>query len=163
MHISISVSKLLATVAPLALTPLFMGVTLREVLPRVSKIAQKVLGLYSKACILILLVLFIVPGLLALIKFSLAEFAAILIIISLALAAGYYLGGPEVKDRISIALAGTQCNLTALIVIAHVSYPKVHILGPLLAYIILSFLVVAAWYRFLLYRMKRRGETIDQV
>ncbi len=163
MHLSISVPKLLATVVPLTIVPLVIAVALRELLPAVSKVAGKVTDLYSKACILILFVLFIVPGLLALFRFKLVELGAIVLVMSLALWAGYLLGGPDVRDRISVALAATECNLTALIVIAHVSYPKVHILGPLLAYVIASFLVATAWYRFLLFRMKGRGETLDPV
>ena len=163
LHLSISVPKLLSTVVPLTLVPLFLGVALRELLPAVSDVAGKLLDLYSKACILVLLALFIVPGLVALYRFTFVELASIVVIMSLSLWAGYLLGGPDVRDRIGVALAATECNLTALIVIAHVSYPKAHILGPLLAYVIAGFLVATAWYRFLLYRMKGRGETLDPV
>ena len=161
MHLSISVPKLLATVAPLTIVPLVLAVALRELLPAVSKVAGTALDLYSKVCIVILFVVFIVPGLLALFRFKLVEFGAIVIVMSLALAAGDFLGGPDARDRISVAMAATECNITALFVIAHVSYPKVHILGTVLAYIIVSFLTAAVWYRFLLYRMKGRGETLE--
>jgi predicted Na+-dependent transporter len=140
---------------------LLLGLTLNTLLPKAASIAHRISDIYSKVCILIIFLLFIVPALQALMKFSLVEFAAIIIVMSLALAAGYFLGGPVSKDRISIAMAATECNLTALLVIAHVSYPKVHILGPLLAYIIISFLTATAWNKFMLYRMKERGETLD--
>ncbi len=161
-HLAISPVKVFATVAYLTILPLAIGVAVNALLPKVADILQRVLNIYSKVAILIILVLFIWPGLKTLFTFDMVSWVAIVAVMTLSLVAGYYSGGETRPERIAIALAATECNLTALIVIAHVSYPQVHILGTLLAYIIVSFLTAMVWYKLLLRQLARQGETLNE-
>ncbi|MDD2235815.1 MAG: bile acid:sodium symporter [Kiritimatiellae bacterium] len=145
-HLEISPFRIFVTVVNLTLTPLVIGVVLNVLLPRVTDGLRRVLALYSKVAILIILVLFIVPGVKTLTTFSLVDWVAIVVVMTLALIAGYYSGGSTRPERISIALASTECNLTALMVIARVSYPQIHILDVLLAYVLVSWLTAMVWY-----------------
>ena len=159
-HLEISPATIFATVAYLTLLPLAIGVALNAFLPKLAEMLQRILNIYSKIAILIILGLFIVPGLKTLLAFDLISWVAIFVVMTLSLIAGYYSGGETRPERISVALAATECNLTALIVIAHVSYPQVHILGTLLAYIIASWLIATIWYKLFLRQLARQGEQL---
>ena len=161
-HLEISPATIFATVAYLTLLPLAIGVALNAFLPKLAEMLQRILNVYSKIAILILFVVFIVPALKMLLTFDLISWVAMFVVITLSLVAGYYSGGETRPEHISVAVAATQCNLTALVVIAHVSYPKVHILGALLAYIILSWLPATIWYKLFLSQLARLGEQLEQ-
>ena len=161
-HLEISPATIFATVAYLTLLPLAIGVALNAFLPKLAEMLQRILNVYSKIAILILFVVFIVPALKMLLTFDLISWVAMFVVITLSLVAGYYSGGETRPEHISVAVAATQCNLTALVVIAHVSYPKVHILGTLLAYIILSWLPATIWYKLFLRQLARQGEQLEQ-
>jgi BASS family bile acid:Na+ symporter len=161
-HLEISPATIFATVAYLTLLPLAIGVALNAFLPKLAEMLQRILNIYSKIAILILFALFIGPGLKMLLTFDLISWVAIFVVMTLSLVAGYYSGGETRPERISVALAATECNLTALIVIAHVSYPQVHILGTLLAYIIVSWLPATIWYKLFLRQLARQGEQLEQ-
>jgi len=161
-HLEISPTTIFATVAYLTLLPLVIGVALNAFLPKLAEMLQRILNVYSKIAILILFVVFIVPALKMLLTFDLVSWVANFVVITLCLVAGYCSGGETRPERISVAVAATQCNLTALVVIAHVSYPQVHILGTLLAYIILSWLPATIWYKLFLRQLARQGEQLEQ-
>ena len=161
-HLEISPGTIFATVAYLTLLPLAIGVALNVFLPKLAEMLQRILNLYSKIAILIIFGLFIVPGLKTLFTFDLISWVAIFGVMTLSLVAGYYSGGETRPERISVAMAATECNLTALIVIAHVSYPQVHILGTLLAYIIVSWLTATIWYKLFLRQLARQGKQLEQ-
>lgn len=161
-HLQISPATIFATVAYLTLLPLAIGVALNAFLPKLAEMLQRILNIYSKIGLLILFVVFIVPALKMLLTFDLVSWVANFVVITLSLVAGYYSGGEKRPEHISVAVAATQCNLTALVVIAHVSYPQVHILGTLLAYIIVSWLPATIWYKLFLRQLARRGEQLEQ-
>jgi len=161
-HLEISPGTIFATVAYLTLLPLAIGVALNAFLPKLAEMLQRILNLYSKIAILIIFGLFIGPGLKTLFTFDLISWVAIFGVMTLSLVAGYYSGGETRPERISVAMAATECNLTALIVIAHVSYPQVHILGTLLAYIIVSWLTATIWYKLFLRQLARQGKQLEQ-
>ena len=161
-HLEISPATIFATVAYLTLLPLAIGVALNAFLPKLAEMLQRILNVYSKIAILILFVVFIVPALKMLLTFDLISWVAMFVVITLSLVAGYYSGGETRPEHISVAVAATQCNLTALVVIAHVSYPQVHILGTLLAYIILTWLPATIWYKLFLRQLARQGEQLEQ-
>ena len=135
---------------------------LNAFLPKLAEMLQRILNIYSKIALLILFVVFIVPALKVLLTFDLVSWVANFVVITLSLVAGYYSGGETRPEHISVAVAATQCNLTALVVIAHVSYPQVHILGTLLAYIILTWLPATIWYKLFLRQLARQGEQLEQ-
>ena len=135
---------------------------LNAFLPKLAEMLQRILNIYSKVALLILFVVFIVPALKMLFTFALTSWVAVFVVMTLSLVAGYYSGGATRPEHISVAVAATQCNLTALVVIAHVSYPQVHILGTLLAYIILSWLPATIWYKLFLRQLAQQGEQLGQ-
>ena len=160
-HLEMRPTTIFATVAYLTLLPLFTGVACNVLLPRVTARLQTILDAYSKMAVLFILLLFIVPGVKTLLTFSLVSWVAIVVVMTLALIAGYYAAGTSRPEHISIALAATECNLTALMVIAHVSYPHIHILDTVLAYVLVSWMTAMLWYIFFRRQLARQRELLD--
>ncbi|MCX5816306.1 MAG: hypothetical protein NTX75_08700 [Proteobacteria bacterium] len=162
LRLSVSPWPLFATVAPLTLVPLLAGIMLNELLPSLTKTLRPALEWFIKISLGIQILIFIVPAMEAVFTFNIASFAAIFIVTTLSLFAGYYAGGgANRKDRISIATTSALGNLAAIMLVVHLSYPKVHVWFTLLAYIILRWLVFMLWYLFLRVKLHLRGEKLE--
>ena len=160
LRLSISPGSLFAEVAPLTIAPLLAGIILHELLPSLTKILQRVLEWFFHISVIVLVLVFIIPSIEAMLKFSFATYAAIFIVITMSLFIGYYTGGSNRKDRISLGVTAGLGNLAVIMLVTHVCYPKVHILFTVFAYVILRWAVFVLWYLFLRIRLSRRGESL---
>jgi heterodisulfide reductase subunit A len=88
-------------------------------------------------------------------------YAAIFIIISLSLFAGYYAGGSKRKDRISLSVTSGLGNLAVIMLVTHVCYPRVHVLFTVFAYVIARWVVFVFWFMLLRGRLRLRGEKLE--
>jgi predicted Na+-dependent transporter len=162
LRLSVSPWPLFAAIAPLTIAPLLAGIIFHELLPSLTKILRPALEWFIKISLGIQILIFIVPAMEAMSTFNVASFAAIFIVTTLSLFAGYYAGGgTNRKDRISIATTSALGNLAAIMLIAHLSYPKVHVWFTLLAYVVLRWLVFMLWYLFLRVRLHLQGEKLE--
>ena len=157
LTLSISPFALLKEIAPLTIAPLVAGIVLHEFLPALAKIIQRILEWFFRVSVLTLVLVFIVPSLKAMAGFTLLDFAAIFAVISLALIIGYYAGGANRKDRISLSVSSGLGNLAVILLVAHVCYPKVHVLFTVLAYVIVRWLIFMFWFSLLKARLRLRG------
>ena len=160
LHLSISPVTLFAEVAPLTIAPLLAGLILHELLPSFTIILQRILEWFFRISVAILVLVFIIPSIEAMAKFNLASYVASFIVITLSLFVGYYAGGSNRKDRISLGVTAGLGNLAVIMLVAHVCYPKVHVLFTVFAYVIVRWAVFMLWYFFLKYRLSRRGESL---
>lgn len=160
LSLSVSPSCLFATIAPSTVLPLVAGIAFHEWWPSLAKILQHFLEWFFRIAILLLTLVFIQPALEALSKFNLVSVASIILVVTLSIFAGYYAGGADRKERISLALNASLGNLAAVLVIAHLCYPKVHVWGTVLAWVLLRWLIIMLWYLFLKVRLSHRGEVL---
>jgi len=160
LQLSISPGELFAEIAPLTIAPLLAGILFHEFLPSITKIIQPILEWFFRISVIILVLVFIVPSIEAMAKFNFASYAAIFIVISLSLFTGYYTGGSNRKDRISLSVTSGLGNLAVIMLVAHVCYPKVHVLFTVFAYVIVRWAIFVMWYLFLKFRLSRRGESL---
>lgn len=148
-HLTVAPIRIFFAVAPLTILPLAVGVAVHAASPKAAEFLQRVLDIYSGTAILLIAALFLWPALKTLLTFNLASWVAMIGVMSLSLAIGYATCGETPAERITVALAATKCNVTALIVIADVSYPEIHVFETVLAYIIVSILTGALWQKLL--------------
>jgi BASS family bile acid:Na+ symporter len=161
MHLSVSPGALFIEIAPLTIAPLLAGILFRKFMPSFTKVLQCILEWFFRISVIILVLVFIVPSIEAMVKFNLAAFAAIFIVISLSLFVGYYAGGSNRKDRISLSVTSGLGNLAVILLVAHVCYPRVHVLFAVLAYVIVRWAVFMLWYFLLRGRLHLRGEKLQ--
>jgi len=161
MHLSVSPGALFVEIAPLTIAPLLAGILFHRFLPSVTKVLQPILEWFFRISVIILLLIFIVPSIEAMTKFNFASYAAIFIAISLSLFAGYYAGGSNRKDRISLSVTSGLGNLAVILLVAHVCYPKVHVLFTVFAYVIVRWVVFIFWFLILKGRLHLRGEKLE--
>ena len=160
LHLSVSPTRLFVTIAPITVLPLLAGIAFHEWWPSFAKTIQHLLEWFFRIAIIILILAFIQLAREAMSKFNLASVASIIIVVTLSIFAGYYAGGSNRKDRISLALTASLGNLAAVMVIAHLCYPKVHVGGTVLAWVLLRWLTIMLWYLFLRARLSHRGEAL---
>jgi predicted Na+-dependent transporter len=160
LHLSISPVRIFVTIAPITLLPLLAGIAFHEVLPAFSKILQHLLEWFFRIAIILLALVFLRPAVETILKFNFVSVISIIIVVTLSIFAGYYAGGSNRGDRISLALTASLGNLAAVMVIAHLCYPKVHVWGTVLAWVLLRWLTIMLWYLFLRVRIFRRGESL---
>lgn len=161
LQLSISPGDLFVEVAPLTIAPLLAGILFHEFLPSFTKILQPILEWFFRISVIILVLVFIVPSGEAMAKFNFASYAAIFIIISLSLFAGYYAGGSKRKDRISLSVTSGLGNLAVIMLVTHVCYPRVHVLFTVFAYVIARWVVFVFWFMLLRGRLRLRGEKLE--
>jgi bile acid:Na+ symporter, BASS family len=161
MHLSISPLALFVEVAPLTIAPLLAGILFHEFMPSLTKILQQIIEWFFRISVIILVLVFIVPSIEAMIKFNFAVFAAIFITISASLFIGYYAGGSNRKDRISLSVTSGLGNLAVILLVAHVCYPKVHVLFTVFAYVIVRWAIFVFWFLILKSRHNLQGEKLD--
>ncbi|MBA4416944.1 MAG: hypothetical protein C0392_03390 [Syntrophus sp. (in: bacteria)] len=160
LHLSVSPGRLFVEVAPLTIAPLLAGIILHELLPSFTKILQRILEWFFRISVIILILVFIIPSIEAMAKFNFISYAAIFIVITISLFVGYYAGGSNRKDRISLSVTSGLGNLAVILLVAHVCYPKVHVLFTVFAYVIVRWVVFMLWYLLLRLRLLRRGESL---
>jgi predicted Na+-dependent transporter len=160
LHLSVSPGTLFTEVAPLTIAPLLAGILFHEFMPSLTRILQPVLEWFFRVSVIILVLVFIVPSVEAMSELNLASYAAIFTVITVSLFAGYYAGGSNRKDRISLGVTAGLGNLAVIMLVAHVCYPRVHILFTVFAYVIVRWAVFMLWYLFLRLRLSRRGESL---
>jgi predicted Na+-dependent transporter len=160
LHLSVSPSRLFAEVAPLTIAPLLAGIILHQLLPSFTKILQRILEWFFRISVVTLVLVFIIPSIEAMATFNLAVYTAIFIVITLSLFVGYYAGGSNRKNRISLGVTAGLGNLAVIMLVAHVCYPKVHVLFTVFAYVIVRWAAFMFWYFFLKHRLHRRGESL---
>jgi len=155
LQLSISPGELFTEVAPLTIAPLLAGILFHEFLLSFTKILQPILEWFFRVSVIILVFFFIVPSIEAMAKFNFVSYAAIFIVISLSLFAGYYSGGSNRKDRISLSVTSGLGNLAVIMLVTHVCYPKVHVLFTVFAYVIARWAVFVFWFMLLHFRLRR--------
>jgi BASS family bile acid:Na+ symporter len=160
LHLSLSPVMLFKEVAPLTIVPLLAGILFNKFLPKFTKIIQPILEWFFRISVIILVLVFIVPSIEAMAKFNFASYAAIFIIISASLFAGYYAGGSNRKDRISLSVTSGLGNLAVIMLVAHVCYPKVHSLFTVFAFVIVRWAIFVFWFLLLRGRLYLRGEKL---
>ncbi len=160
MHLSVSPGTLFVEIAPLIIAPLFAGILFHEFLPSLTKVLQRILDWFFRISVITLVLIFIVPSIQAMAKFNFVSYAAIFIVISASLFVGYYAGGSNRKDRISLSVTSGLGNLAVILLVAHVCYPKVHVLFTVFAYVIVRWAVFVFWFILLRGRLCLRGEKL---
>ncbi|MEI8344438.1 MAG: hypothetical protein WCG06_00015 [Candidatus Omnitrophota bacterium] len=155
LDLAVAPLSVFGEIAPLTVVPFLAGILLNRFLPKAAAALRPMLEWFFKAALILLVVVFIVPAMRTLLKFDFNSVAAIFAVITLSLLIGYYAGGSQRQDRISLATASAIGNLAAVMLIAHLCYPKVHVWYPLLALVILRFFVFKFWFILLRFRIAR--------
>lgn len=157
LHLAVTPAGLFAEIAPITILPVAAGVILRSFMPAFTSILQRIAEIIFKVALVMVGIFALILGFEGLRHFTVPAAAAILLVISLALFFGYYAGGGERKDRISLALTASMGNFAVIILIIHLSYPGAHILGLAVAFVILRSLVIIVWYLIMRLRLRKRG------
>jgi predicted Na+-dependent transporter len=158
LHLSVSPAAVFQAVAPVTIGPLLAGLLLHEFLPSVTRVLQRILEWFFRVSVMTLALVFLVPSIEAMMKFTFASYAAIFVAISLSLFAGYYTGGSNRKDRISLSVTSGLGNLAVILLVAHACYPRVHVLFSVFAYVIVRWAIFVFWFMLLKGRLRLRGE-----
>ncbi len=146
------------TILPVTVVPLLVGITLHRYLPAFTAVLQRVLEWCFRVCIIFLGIAGLIVGIKDLSKLTVASYVCIFFVVSFAIVAGYYAGGSTRKDRISLGLTASLGNLAAVLLIAHTSYPNVHVLGIVVVFVLWRWVIIMLWYLFLRLRLHLRGE-----
>jgi predicted Na+-dependent transporter len=160
MHFSVSPGVLFKEVAPLTIAPLLAGILFHKFMPSLTKVLQRILEWFFRISVLILILIFIIPSIEAMGKFDLVSYGAIFIVISLSLFAGYYSGGSNRKDRISLSVTSGLGNLAVILLVAHVCYPRVHVLFVVFAFVLVRWAVFMFWFLLLRRRLRLSGAAL---
>lgn len=157
LHLAVTPAGLFAAIAPITILPIAAGIILRSFMPAVTNILQKIAEIIFKVAIVTVGIFASILGFEGFRHFTSLAIAAILLVVSLALFFGYYAGGGERKDRISLALTASMGNFAAIILIAHLSYPGAHVLAVAIFFVILRGLIIMFWYLLMRFRLRKRG------
>lgn len=159
LELSAAPAILIVKLLPYSVPPLLLGVLCREWIPSVTKILQVGLNWFSKLSILLFVLLYIKAAVEFIFGFTLAAFAATFIVTTITIFAGYYLeGGTDRADKICGSMTASLSNVSAWLLIIHLSYPKVHVWNITTAYIVLRFVYIAIWYRYHKFLVARQAE-----
>ncbi|HPS20409.1 MAG TPA: hypothetical protein PKY78_05420 [Candidatus Omnitrophota bacterium] len=156
LDLKASPAGIFRTVAPLTIVPFIIAVILRAALPAISDICKKIAGIFFKWAVIVVTVaaLFYIPK--GLSHFTWPSIAAIFCAVSVSLFAGYYCGLAERKDRLTSALTASLGNFALVLLVAHLSYPHVHIIAQAVVFIVIRWVVIAFWYLLLLKNLERK-------
>ena len=165
LHLSASPVNIFTKVSLVVLPPMIAGLLLRQLLPDLAEKLAGILHKYFIVSALTIAIFFFPSAVKAIIfKFGLTGIAAMGIVTTLTLFAGYYaVGGSNRKDRISIALACSLGNMVAVLFIVHHCYPKLDMdvfLITVLGWVVLRWVIIWFWYFFMKFRLARRGELL---
>ena len=154
LHLAVPPVDLFEAIAPITILPIAAGIILRSFLPSCTNILQQCAEIIFKVAIVTVGIFALILGFEGLRHFTVPAVAAILLVVSLAIVFGYYAGGGERKDRISLALTASMGNFAVVILIAHLSYPGAHILAVAIAFVILRGLTILSWHLLLKLRLR---------
>jgi len=157
LHLAVTPAGLFAAIAPITILPIAAGIILRSFLPAFTNILQRSAEIIFKVAIVTVGIFALILSFEGVRHFTPLAIAAILLIVSMALGFGYYAGGGERKDRISLALTASMGNFAVIILIAHLSYPGAHVLAVAMAFVILRGLIIISWYLLMRFRLRKRG------
>jgi predicted Na+-dependent transporter len=160
LHFRVSSLDLFAVVAPATILPLLAGVSLHSFFPSFTKILQRVLEWFFRIAISFLGIVGLIVGFKDFSKLTATSYACIFVVVSLAIIVGYYTGGSFRKDRISLGLTASLGNLAAVLLITHMSYPNVHVIGTVVVFVLFRWVTIMLWYLFLRLRLHVRGEKL---
>jgi bile acid:Na+ symporter, BASS family len=159
-HFKVGPAGLFATIAPLTLLPLLAGVLLRECAPKLSAILFRISKPLATFLLMTATAFGVILGIKGLAHFTLQAVAAIFLATTIALFLGYYCGGAERKDRISMGLTASLGNFAVIILVAHLSYPAAHVLKEAVAFVIIRWCVIMFWYLAMRLKLRLAGETL---
>jgi bile acid:Na+ symporter, BASS family len=160
VHLTVKPMDLFSTVAPITVLPLLVGVGLHSLLPKAAEFVARALEWLFRVSLIIVGILGLVMAVYEMPKFTGLSALAVFAAVSLAIIMGYNAGGGNRRDRISLGLTASLGNLAAVMLVAHVSYPGVHVLGAVVVFVLLRWVVIMVWYLFLTVRLRLRGETL---
>jgi len=160
LHLMASPVRLFAEIAPLTIVPLVTGTLLHEFFPAQTRVLQMIAGRFFEVALLIVSLAAVVLGVEGFAVYTFTSIVLIFIIVSLALVIGYYAGGSERQDRITLGLSCSLGNLAVVLYVAHESYPGVHPLAAAIAFVMIRWAVITFWHLVLKFRLWRRRATV---
>jgi len=160
LNLKVGAAGLFATIAPLTLLPLLAGLLLSEYAPKFSARLHPVAKQLSRFLLLAAVVAGLALGVKGFAHFTLPSVTAVFLATTVALLLGYYCGGADRSDRISMGLTSSLGNFAVIILVAHLSYPQAHVLKESAAFVIVRWCVIMFWFLFLRLRLRLRGESL---
>lgn len=163
-HLSVSPMGIFTAVAPKVIPPLLLAIVLHTLWPSVTEKLANILHAYFKISAILLTIFFIPFAIGKIYTFTPAGWLAMFIVTTITIFAGYYVGDPARKDRISIALSLSLGNMAAVMFVAFHCYPKMNFLDFLISvmgWIVLRWVIIWIWYFFLKFRVAKKGEALS--
>ena len=138
-----------SAVAPVVLPPILGGILLREYAAKLAERLQRIAGILSVVLIIVttLVIILTVPRGLA--YYTIRSVIAIVIIITLGLALGFFgVGYGDRKARITSALTASLGNFVIVLLIARIIYhlPMIEFAGIGFVFLLLRVLTIFCWY-----------------
>ncbi len=159
LRLEVSPREIFTMVAPLTILPLVLGVFFREVFPSLSNVLKKITGSFFRFAIVVVALASLLYAPQGLAHYTAGSVVAICVAVTAAIFMGYYCGLPERKDRLTSALTASLGNFAVVILVAHLSYPRAHIVAVAVVFIMIRWLVIMFWYLILRHFLIARGET----
>jgi predicted Na+-dependent transporter len=160
LNLQVTPLALFKTVAPLTLVPLFAGVAMHRFLPRFSRMIDPVVAWYARIALIVSSVICLILGFEGFASFTFRSVAAIFLVVTATMFLGYFGGGSRRVDRLTLSLTASLGNLAVVILVAHLSYPGVHVGAQAVAFMLLRWAVIMFWYCALRGRLKLKGATL---
>lgn len=161
LRLEVSPAKLFSTIASLTILPLLAGTALRTYRPSLAAALQRVMEVIYRVAIILVAVISLELGINGVSRFTPASLVSIFVVVSLAVVIGYYAGGAERKDRLSLALTASLGNLAVVVLVAHQCYPGANVPATAVVFVILRWAIIMLWYVFLKFRLNLRGEALN--
>jgi len=143
--------KIVTTLLVCQLTPLFIGLVLRERRPRLAEKLKKPGPRMGIVLNIVVFITILVVQFHLLRQIRMTGFAGMLLLVVAFTAAGWLLGGPGADNRRAVALSTGVCNVGVSLVIATGSLPNTPAVTAALGFAILQTVVLAlaaaAWGR----------------
>ncbi|MDD5440047.1 MAG: hypothetical protein PHS37_07665 [Candidatus Omnitrophica bacterium] len=160
LELKASPNEIFWTVAPLTVFPLALGILFHEYIPKLSDILKKITGVFFKFALIVVTVtaLMFVPK--GIVHFNIQSVIALCLTVTIALFMGYYCGLPDRKDRWTSALTASLGNFALVLLVAHLSYPKAHIVSVAVVFILIRWFVILLWYLILRSALKQKNESL---
>ncbi len=160
LRLEVSPMEIFVTVAPLTILPLALGVFFREVSPSLSSVLKKITGSLFRVAIILVVLASLLYAPKGLAHYTMESVMAICVAVTAALFMGYYCGLSERKDRLTSALTASLGNFALVILVAHLSYPRAHIVAAAVVFVMIRWLVIMFWYVTMRRFLVAKGETL---
>jgi bile acid:Na+ symporter, BASS family len=142
--LNIPVGRSVATILLAQVLPLFAGLLVGRRSERARAALLRPVSIVSVLALLFLVVLIVVPGAKALAAvFGSGAIVAILTLVVLSLAIGWYLGGPQPETRHTLALATSLRNVGLAATLATTFFAGTDVMVTVVAFLIIQLLVAA--------------------